>query len=62
MYLADSNAKMKKKTSIDKEDILEVAYEDEEILKEVMDSYKYRKILINLRWYFGKYKSIYLWN
>ena len=46
LYLADNNAKMKKKTSIDKEDILEVAYEDEEILKEVMDSYKYRKILI----------------
>lgn len=46
LYLADNNAKMKKKTYVDKEDIIEVAYEDEKILKEVMDSYKDRKILI----------------
>ncbi|MBE6071783.1 MAG: ATP-dependent protease [Clostridium butyricum] len=46
LYLADNNAKIKEKSVIDTEDILEVAYEDEGILKEVMESYKNRKILI----------------
>lgn len=48
LYLADNSAKIKEKSVIDKEDILEVAYEDEEILKEVMESYKNKKILITI--------------
>lgn len=48
LYLADNNARMKKKEFIDKEDIIEVAYEDEEILKEVMEKYKEGKTLITI--------------
>eukprot|EP00828_Plagiopyla_frontata_P036364 TRINITY_DN479_c0_g1_i1.p2 TRINITY_DN479_c0_g1~~TRINITY_DN479_c0_g1_i1.p2 ORF type:complete len:457 (-),score=81.70 TRINITY_DN479_c0_g1_i1:1207-2577(-) len=48
LYLSDSNARMKRKKKISRQDILEVAYEDEGILKSVMDSYKNRKILLTI--------------
>lgn len=48
LYLADSNARYNKKKTIDRRDIFEVIYEDEDILKSVMENYKNRKILLTV--------------
>lgn len=46
LYLSNNNAKIAGKKNIDKQDIRDIAYEEEKILEEVMDSYKENKILI----------------
>lgn len=46
LYLADNNAKEDGRKSIEKQDIIGAAYEDEKILEDIMDSYKNNKILI----------------
>jgi predicted ATP-dependent protease len=46
LYLADNNAKEDGRKSIEKQDIIGAAYEDEKILEDIMDSYKNGKILI----------------
>ncbi|MFW2491365.1 AAA family ATPase [Clostridium chromiireducens] len=46
LYLANNNAKDEDRKNIEKKDIIEVAYEDEKILEDIMDNYKNKKILI----------------
>lgn len=46
LYLANNNAKEDNKKNIEKQDIIDVAYEDEKILEDIMDNYKNKKILI----------------
>ncbi|EKQ50358.1 MULTISPECIES: AAA family ATPase [unclassified Clostridium] len=46
LYLANTNAKEEERSNIEKKDIIEVAYEDEKILEDIMDNYKNKKILI----------------
>ena len=46
LYLADNNAKLENKKQIEKQDIIDVAYEEEKILQDVMESYTNKKILI----------------
>lgn len=46
LYLGDNNAKEDGRKSIEKQDIIDVAYEDEKILEDVMEGYKSKKILI----------------
>ncbi|AWK50971.1 ATP-dependent protease [Clostridium beijerinckii] len=46
LYLANNNAKEDNRTNIEKKDIIDIAYEDEKILEEIMDNYKNKKILI----------------
>ena len=46
LYLADNNAKLENKKQIEKQDIIDVAYEQEKILEDVMESYINKKILI----------------
>ena len=46
LYLADNNAKEDNRKNIEKKDIIDIAYEDEKILEEIMDNYKNKKILI----------------
>jgi len=46
LYLANNNAKEDNRTNIEKGDIIDIAYEDEKILEEIMDNYKNKKILI----------------
>ena len=46
LYLADNNAKEYNRKNIEKKDIIDIAYEDEKILEEIMDNYKNKKILI----------------
>lgn len=46
LFLANNNAKAEKRESIERQDIINVAYEDEKILDDIMDNYKNRKILI----------------
>ncbi|AGX42072.1 AAA family ATPase [Clostridium saccharobutylicum] len=46
LYLSNNNARIAGKKNIDKQDIRDIAYEEEKILEEVMDSYKDNKILI----------------
>ncbi|WP_294373136.1 AAA family ATPase [uncultured Clostridium sp.] len=46
LYLADNNSKLQDRKTIEKQDIIDVAYEEEKILEDVMESYKNRKILI----------------
>lgn len=46
LYLANSNAKEDNRKKIDKKDIIDVAYEDEKILDDIIENYKNKKILI----------------
>lgn len=46
IYLANNNAKSEKRGRVEKKDIIEVAYEDERILEDIMDNYRNKKILI----------------
>ncbi|WP_297429191.1 AAA family ATPase [Clostridium sp.] len=46
LYLANTNAREEERSNIEKKDIIEVAYEDEKILEDIMDNYKNKKILI----------------
>ncbi|ETJ34122.1 ATP-dependent protease, partial [human gut metagenome] len=46
LYLADNNAKLESKNQIDRQDIINIAYEEEKILRDVMESYTNKKILI----------------
>lgn len=46
LYLADNNAKLENKKDIERQDIIDVAYEEEKILEDVMESYTNKKILI----------------
>lgn len=48
LYLSNNNARIAGKKNIDKQDIRDIAYEEEKILEEVMDSYKDNKILITI--------------
>ncbi len=48
LYLADSAAKMKNKKIIDSEEVIEAAYESEEIFHSIMESYENRKILLTV--------------
>jgi predicted ATP-dependent protease len=49
LYLSNNNAKENKRKSIEKQDIIDVAYEDEKILEDIMDGYKDKKILITTK-------------
>lgn len=46
LYLSNNNAKEDNRKSIEKQDVIDVAYEDEKILDDMLDSYKNKKILI----------------
>lgn len=46
LYLANNNAKLDDKEEITKKDIIDIAYEEEKILEQVIDSYRSKKILI----------------
>jgi len=46
LYLANNNAKEDNRINIEKTDIIDIAYEDEKILEDIMDNYKNKKILI----------------
>jgi len=46
LYLANNNAKEDNRINIEKKDIIDIAYEDEKILEEIMNNYKNKKILI----------------
>ena len=46
LYLSNNNAKEDNRTNIEKKDIIDIAYEDEKILEDIMDNYKNKKILI----------------
>jgi lon-related putative ATP-dependent protease len=46
LYLSNNNAKEENRKNIEKQDIINVAYEDEKILDDIMDNYKNKKILI----------------
>ena len=46
LYLADNNAKLENKKAIERQDIIDVAYEEEKILEDVMESYTNKKILL----------------
>ena len=46
LYLSNNNAKEDNRENIEKQDIINVAYEDEKILEDILDSYKNKKILI----------------
>lgn len=46
LYLANNNAKLEDRKEITKRDIIDIAYEEEKILDEVLDSYRNKKILI----------------
>jgi predicted ATP-dependent protease len=46
LYLSNNNAKEEKRKTIEKQDVINVAYEDEKILEDIMDNYRNRKILI----------------
>jgi len=46
LYLSNNNAKEDNRENIEKQDIINVAYEDEKILADMLDSYKNKKILI----------------
>lgn len=46
LYLSNNNAKLEGRESIEKKDIIEIAYEEEKIQEEVMEGYKNKKILI----------------
>ena len=49
LYLADINARMRRSKNINRNDVLEAAYEEEDIMKMVMDSYKDGKILLSVK-------------
>ena len=46
LYLSNNNAKEENRKNIEKQDVIEVAYEDEKILDDILDNYKNKKILI----------------
>ena len=46
LYLANNNASEENRTNIEKKDIIDIAYEDEKILEDIMENYKNKKILI----------------
>lgn len=46
LYLGNINAKEDNRKKIEKKDILDVAYEDEKILEDIIENYKNKKILI----------------
>lgn len=46
LYLSDNNAKIEKRNKITRQDIIDIAYEEEKILFDVMESYSENKILI----------------
>lgn len=46
LYLSNNNVKLEGRKSIEKHDIIDIAYEEEKIQEEVMDGYKNKKILI----------------
>ncbi|WP_160686127.1 AAA family ATPase [Clostridium sp. C2-6-12] len=46
LYLANNNAKEENRKSIEKEDVINVAYEEEQILEDILEGYKNKKILI----------------
>ncbi len=48
LHLSNNNAKEDKRKNIEKQDIIDVAYEDEKILEDIMDNYKSKKILITV--------------
>ncbi|WP_294393193.1 AAA family ATPase [uncultured Clostridium sp.] len=49
LYLADNNAKLENKKQIERQDIIDVAYEEEKILEDVMESYINKKILLTTK-------------
>ena len=46
LYLANNNAKLEDREEITRRDIIDIAYEEEKILDEVMENYRSKKILI----------------
>ncbi len=48
LYLSNNNVKEDSRKNIEKQDIMDVAYEDEKFLEDIMDNYKNKKILITL--------------
>jgi lon-related putative ATP-dependent protease len=46
LYLSNNNAKEDNRKNIEKQDIINIAYEDEKILDDIMDNYKNKKVLI----------------
>lgn len=48
LYLADNSAKLEGKDKIDRQDVINIAYEEEKILRDIMESYINKKILITI--------------
>lgn len=46
LYLSDNNAKDENRKNIEKQDVINVAYEEEQILEDILEGYKNKKILI----------------
>lgn len=46
IYLSNNNAKEDHKKNIEKQDVINIAYEEEQILEDILDAYKNKKILI----------------
>lgn len=46
LYLSNNNAKEEKRNNIEKQDVINVAYEEEQILEDILEGYKNKKILI----------------
>lgn len=46
LYLSNNNAKEDNRNNIEKRDVINVAYEDEQILEDILEGYKNKKILI----------------
>ena len=48
LYLSDNNAKLENRKEIDRQDVIDVAYEEEKILNDVMENYSNKKILLTI--------------
>lgn len=48
LYLSNNNAKLEGRESIEKQDIIDIAYEEEKIQEEIMENYRNKKILITI--------------
>lgn len=46
LYLSNTNAKEEKRKNIEKQDVINVAYEEEHLLEDILEGYKNKKILI----------------
>jgi predicted ATP-dependent protease len=46
LYLSNNNAKQENRKDIERQDVISVAYEEEELLEDILEGYKNKKILI----------------